>query len=74
MKIKICKRFPKSKKFHKKLSKAFPDDDIIIKSCINMCKTCKKHPVSKVNGVKMKEKSINKTIKKIQKIQHILKF
>lgn len=68
MKIKICKRFPKIKKFHKKLTKAFPYDDIIISSCISMCKTCKKLPVSKVNGVKMKEKSIKKSIKKIQKI------
>ena len=68
MKIKICKHFPKIKRFYKKLSKAFPNDEIIIKSCINMCKTCKKLPVAKVNGVKMKENSIKKTIKKIQKI------
>jgi len=68
MKIKICKHFPKIKKFHKKLSKAFPNDDIIIKSCISMCKICKKLPVAKVDGVKMKEKSIKKIIKKIEKI------
>lgn len=68
MKIKICKRFPKIKKFHKKLSKAFSDDDIIIKSCISMCKTCKKQPVSKVDGVKMKGKSIRKIIDKIENI------
>lgn len=68
MKIKICKHFPKVKKFHKKLTKAFPDDGIIIKSCISMCKICKKVPVAKVGGVKMKEKSIGKIIKKIQKI------
>ena len=68
MKIIICKRFPKIKKFHKKLSKAFPNDTITIKSCINMCKRCKKQPVAKVYGVKMKGKSIKKTIKKIQKI------
>ena len=52
MKIKICKRFPKIKKFHKKLTKAFPDNDIIINPCINMYKTCKKLPVAKVDGVK----------------------
>ena len=39
-----------------------------------MCKTCKKLPVAKVDGVKIKGGNINKTIKKIQKIQHILKF
>jgi len=56
------------KKFHKKITKAFPNDDIIIKSCISMCKTCKKQLVAKVDGVKMKGESIKKTIKKIQKI------
>lgn len=56
------------KKFHTKLSKAFPDDDIIIKSCINMCKTCKKLPVAKVGGVKMKGKRIRKIIGKIENI------
>ena len=68
MKFKICKRFHKSKKFHKKLSKAFPNDDIIIKSCISMCKTCKKIPVAKVDGVKMNGKSIGKIIDKIEKL------
>jgi len=68
MKIKICKRFPKIKKFHKKLTKAFPDDDIIIKSCISMCKTCKKQPVAKVDGVKMKGKSMGNIIAKIESI------
>jgi len=68
MKIKICKRFSKIKKFHKKLSKAFPDDDIIINSCISMCKTCKKQPVAKADGVKMKWKSIGKIIDKIENI------
>ena len=68
MKIKICKHFPKIKKFHKKLTKTFPDDDIIIKSCINMCKTCKKQPVAKVEGVKMKRKSIRKIVNKIESL------
>ena len=68
MKIKICKHFPKIKKFHKKLSKAFPDDEIIIKSCISMCKICKKRPVAKVNGVKMQGTSIGKTIGKIENL------
>ena len=68
MKIKICKRFPKIEKFHKKLTKAFPDDEIIIKSCISMCKTCKKQPVAKVNEVKMKGKSIGRIIGKIENL------
>ena len=68
MKIKICKRFPKVKKFHKKLIKAFPHDSITIKSCINMCKRCKELPVAKVDGVKIKGKSIKKIINKIEKL------
>ena len=56
------------KKFHKKLNKAFPDDDIIIKSCISMCKTCKMQPVVKVDGVKMKGKSMGKIMHKIEKL------
>lgn len=68
MKIKICNRFLKIKKFHKKLSKAFPDDVIIIKSCINMCNTCKKQPVAKIDGTKIKGKSISKIIYKIENI------
>jgi len=68
MKIKICKRFPKIKKFHKKLTNAFPNDTITVKSCINMCKRCKKQPVAKVDGVKMKGKSIEKVIDKIKKL------
>jgi len=68
MKIKICKRFPKIKKFHKKLTKAFPNDKIIIKSCISMCKRCKKQPVAKVDRRKIKGKSIEKIIGKIEKL------
>ena len=68
MKIKICKRFPKIEKFHKKLTKAFPDDEIIIKSCINMCKTCKKQPVAKVDGIRVRGKSIGKIIGKIENL------
>jgi len=56
------------KKFHKKLTNTFPNDDIIIKSCISMCKTCKKQPVAKVDGVKMKGKSMGKLIDKIEKL------
>ncbi len=68
MKIKICKHFSKIKKFHRKLTKAFPNDTIIIKSCINMCKRCKKLPAVKVDGVKIKGKSIGKIIHKIEKL------
>ncbi|NOR56436.1 MAG: DUF1450 domain-containing protein [Sulfurovum sp.] len=69
MKIKICKYFPKIKKFHDKLNKAFPNDDIIIKPCIKMCKRCIKQPVAKMGGVKIKGKSIAKVIEKIEKLK-----
>ena len=66
MKIKICKHFSNIKKFRKKLTKVFPDDTVIIKSCIGMCKTCKQYPLAKVGGVKIKGKSIRKIIRKIE--------
>jgi len=65
MKIQICKNFSKVNKLQKKLTKAFPDDTIIIKSCISMCKMCKKQPVAKVNGKKLKAKRILMLISKI---------
>ena len=55
-------------KFHKKLTKAFPDDEIVIKSCISMCKTCKKQLLATVDGVKMRGKSIGKIIGKIENL------
>ena len=66
MKINICKKFPKIKKFEKKLSKAFTDSSIQIKSCINMCKKCKSIPVAKVDRVKIKAKKVGKLIEKIE--------
>ena len=68
MKIKICKHFPKTQKFYKKLTEAFPNEKIIIKSCIGMCKICKKQPVAKVDGAKMKGKSISKILNHIKKL------
>jgi len=47
MKIQIYKNFSKVNKLQKKLTKAFPYDTIIVKSCISMCKLCKKQPVAK---------------------------
>ncbi|MCO4845764.1 MAG: DUF1450 domain-containing protein [Sulfurovum sp.] len=68
MKIQICKKFSKVNKLQKKLTKDFPDDTIIVKSCISMCKLCKKQPVAKVDGKKQKAKDISKLIAKIDKL------
>ena len=68
MKIQICKKFSKAEKFQKKLTKAFPDDTVIVKSCISMCKQCKKQPVAKVDGKKQKAKGISKLISKIEEL------
>lgn len=54
--------------FEKKLSKAFPDASIQVKSCINMCKRCKSQPLAKVDGVKVKAKKIGKIIESIKKL------
>ena len=67
MKIQLCKKFTDHEILEKKLSKAFPDATIITKSCIDMCKVCKKQPVAKVHGEKIKAKEISKLISKIEK-------
>ena len=68
MKIQICKEFSKVNKLQKKLINAFPDDTIIVKSCINMCELCKKQPAAKVKGKKLKAQRIVKLISKIDKL------
>lgn len=68
MKIQICKKFSKVNKLHQKLTKAFPDDTVIVKSCISMCKVCKKQPVAKVNGKRQTAKRISKFISKIDEL------
>jgi len=65
MKIQLCKKFSKADKLQKKLVEAFPDDTITVKSCIDMCKRCKKQPVAKADGEKLKAKSISKLISKL---------
>ncbi|HSR73881.1 MAG TPA: hypothetical protein VLL31_03485 [Sulfurovum sp.] len=65
MKILICKKFSKADKLQKKLAQAFPDDSVTVKSCIDMCKHCKKQPVAKAGGEKIKAKSISKLISKL---------
>jgi uncharacterized protein YuzB (UPF0349 family) len=68
MKIQICKKFSKVNKLQKKLTKAFPDETVIVKSCISMCKLCKKQPVAKIDGNKQKAKRISKLISKIEEL------
>lgn len=63
MKIKLCKNYKKKNKFVKKLTLNYPSAEIIIKSCIGMCKNCKSKPTAIVDGKKMKKKSIKKFIK-----------
>jgi len=66
MKIQICRKFQKLNKLQKKLTTAFPNDIIIVKKCISMCKTCKSQPAAKVAGAKFKAKRISKLISKIE--------
>jgi len=68
MEIQICKKFSKVSKLQKKLTQAFPDDTVIRKSCIGMCKLCKKQPVAKVNVKKLKTQRISELISKIEKL------
>ena len=68
MKIEICKKFSKVNKLQKKLTKAFPDNMVIVKSCLSMCKLCKKQPIAKVKGRKLKSQRISKLISKIDEL------
>ena len=65
MKIQICKKFSKVNKLQKRLNQAFPDDTIVIKKCIDLCKVCQKHPAAKIKKQKFKAKSISSLISKI---------
>ena len=67
MKIKICKKFSKVNKLQNKLTLAFPDDTIIIKKCLNLCKICKHQPIAKVKGKRLKASRISELISKIKK-------
>jgi len=67
MKIKICKKFSKVNKLQTKLNKAFPEDKILIKKCLNLCKICKHQPIAKVKGKRFKAYRISELITKIQK-------
>ena len=65
MKIKICKKFSKISTFQRKLAEAFPDDTVIVKKCIDLCKICKHQPTAKVKKQKLKASHIAKLIQKI---------
>jgi len=68
MKIKICKNFSKVNKLQNKLTKAFPNDIIVIKKCIDLCDICKHEPTAKINSQKLKASRISKLIQKIDAI------
>jgi hypothetical protein len=66
MKIKLCKNYPKQKKFAKKLTLNFPSAKIEVRSCIGMCKHCKTKATAVIDGKKMKKKTIKKFIKALE--------
>ena len=66
MKIKICKKFSKVDKLQNKLTKAFPDDTIIVKKCLNLCKICKDTPAAKIKSQRFTALDITSLIEKIQ--------
>ena len=66
MLIQLCKKYSKRKKLTKKILLKFPDSNIKVKSCIGMCKYCKSQAVAKVNGKKIKKKSIKKLLEEIK--------
>ena len=66
MQIQICRKFSKVNKLHTKLTEAFPDESIMIKKCISMCKVCKSKPSARIKGKKIKAKGIPTLITKIE--------
>ena len=69
MKIKICRRYTNITKLQNKLTKAFPNDTIIIKKCFSMCKICKHQPVPKIKDTKLKSSRISELISHINKMR-----
>lgn len=67
MQIKICYELPKVYNLKKKLTLAFPNENIIIKRCIGMCKICKNQPTCKIKGKKFKAKNVSSLIEKLAK-------
>jgi len=66
MKIQICKKFSKVNKLQKKLTQAFPNDTVVIKKFIDMCKVCKDQPTVKVQKKEFKSKLISSLISKLK--------
>ena len=66
MKIKICKKYTNTKKLKKQLTQAFPNDNIIIRKCLNSCEICQHQPLAKIKGKKLKASRISKLINKIK--------
>ena len=66
MKIKICKKYTKINTLQNKLTKAFPNDAVVVKKCLGLCKICKHQPVAEINKKKLKASRISKLIAKIE--------
>jgi len=65
MLIQLCKKCSKRKKLAKNILLKYPDSKIEVKSCIGMCKYCQSHAIAKVDGKKIKKKSIKKLLEEI---------
>lgn len=66
MKIKICKKYKKLNKLGNKLHQAFPDDTVVIKGCINLCRICKNKPTAQTKSKRFKAADISSLIEKIK--------
>ncbi len=68
--IQLCKKYPNKTKLLKEIILNYPTAEIKVKSCIKMCKTCKKKPCALVEGEKLKKKSIEKFILALEEATH----
>ncbi len=71
MKIRLCDKNKGKGKVEKQLNDKFPDLDVKVKKCIDVCGDCDKSMVARVDGKKVvaedKDELYEKIVKKLKK-------
>lgn len=71
MKVRLCDKNKGISKVEKRLSDKFPDVDIKVKKCIDVCGDCSKAKVARVDGKKIvagdKDELYEKIARKLKK-------
>jgi len=67
MKVRLCDKNKGKGKIKKVLKEDFPDLDVKVKGCIDMCGDCSKSKIAVVNGDKVKASDTKSLVRKIEK-------